>query len=402
MKISRILIGAIICFIYCMTLSDAAAADVQGVTDKEIKLGSIITTSGPIAPIGIPCANGIQDYVNYVNEEKGGVHGRKITVIVEDDQFKVPKAIAAYNKLWYRDKVFTMMTVIGCGQGVSLLPQYAKHNIVTFPLSSCREFTEPFNPHCFMVYRDYDDEVYVMFDYIFDDIGDKNPKIGLLYPDLQYGRDIRRAARVRAKQYGIKVAAELVLNHGAVDASSQVMALKKAGVKYVIFVNTPGVMMTFFKNMSTIQYDPYVFTIHLANDELVPKLLGKKSKKFIGIDFVNSWHSDKPGVVLARKNAEKANRGDLGKLPLQYSFGVGVAMAFVEGLQRTGRDLTLDKLRKAIETFNGWDADGLLAPLTYTSTNHIGPKKMSVFKTDVEKKELVLIGWREPKKLGGH
>ena len=54
MKISRILIGAIICFVFCMTLSDVAAADVQGITDKEIKLGSIITTSGPIAPIATP------------------------------------------------------------------------------------------------------------------------------------------------------------------------------------------------------------------------------------------------------------------------------------------------------------------------------------------------------------
>ncbi|MDY7035518.1 MAG: hypothetical protein SV375_05065, partial [Thermodesulfobacteriota bacterium] len=85
---------------------------------------------------------------------------------------------------------------------------------------------------------------------------------------------------------------------------------------------------------------------------------------------------------------------------LMYSFGVGVTMAFVEGLKRTGRDLTLDNLRKALETFRGWDAGGLLAPLTYTATNHIGPKKMSLFKPNLEKKHLYLIDWREPKKLG--
>ncbi|MDY7038484.1 MAG: ABC transporter substrate-binding protein, partial [Thermodesulfobacteriota bacterium] len=162
MKRIKLLTALVGYLIFSMGPHGAEAANVQGITDTEIKLGGILTQSGPIAIIGVPIINGINDYINYINEE-GGIHGRKIKMLMEDDQFKVPKAIAAYNKLWHRDKVFTLLGAVGCGQGVSLLPQWKKHNLVTFPLSSCREFSQPFSRECFMIYRDYDDEVYVMF-----------------------------------------------------------------------------------------------------------------------------------------------------------------------------------------------------------------------------------------------
>ena len=41
--------------------------------------------------------------------EKGGIHGRKIKLIVEDHQYQVPRAVQAGNKLINNDKIFVMV-----------------------------------------------------------------------------------------------------------------------------------------------------------------------------------------------------------------------------------------------------------------------------------------------------
>ncbi|MDY7038913.1 MAG: ABC transporter substrate-binding protein, partial [Thermodesulfobacteriota bacterium] len=231
-------------------------------------------------------------------------------------------------------------------------------------------------------------------------IGDKNPRIAFVYPDQRYGKGALKAARERARQYGIKLTAEVVLNHGVVDASSQVMALKKAKADYVFICGHISQMPALYKSMKTYSYDPYVFGVHLiCNESIVPRL-GEQTKKFIGIHFLSGWNSDAPGIKLAKNLVKKYNTDLTGKPTGFYTYGMGVIMVMVEGLKRAGRDLTLDKLRASLETFRGWDAYGVLAPLTFTSTNHMGPTKLSVFKTDPAKKQLVQVGWRTPLKLG--
>ncbi|MDY7037424.1 MAG: ABC transporter substrate-binding protein, partial [Thermodesulfobacteriota bacterium] len=139
MKRVKAMMGFLIFFILGVSIVASEAADIQAFTDREIKLGLIMAMSGPMAPSGAAMNLSIKDYLRHVNEE-GGIHGRKIKLIIEDGQFKIPKAMAAYNKLWFREKIFTLLGCLGCGQNVALFPQFKEHNIVTIPLSSCKEF----------------------------------------------------------------------------------------------------------------------------------------------------------------------------------------------------------------------------------------------------------------------
>jgi len=41
--------------------------------------------------------------------DKGGIHGRKIRLIVEDSQYQVPRAVQAGAKLINRDRIFAMV-----------------------------------------------------------------------------------------------------------------------------------------------------------------------------------------------------------------------------------------------------------------------------------------------------
>ena len=84
-----------------------AQAD-QGVYPDKIVLGSHQPLSGPVALWGVPVTNGMRMAVDEANE-KGGINGRKIELIVEDSAYQQNKAAQAGDKLLKKDKVFALV-----------------------------------------------------------------------------------------------------------------------------------------------------------------------------------------------------------------------------------------------------------------------------------------------------
>ena len=89
-----------------------AMAETQGVTDDEIVIGSVNDLSGIFAAVGVPAVKGANVVFDRVNAE-GGVHGRTIRYVVEDNGYQMPRAMQGYNKLLNRDKVFAMLQSLG-------------------------------------------------------------------------------------------------------------------------------------------------------------------------------------------------------------------------------------------------------------------------------------------------
>ena len=84
------------------------AMEAKGVTDNSIKIGVILDQTGPATGVTIPITQAMRTYARHVNDH-GGVHERKLKMCVEDDRYSIPPALAAFKKLAYRDRVFTLM-----------------------------------------------------------------------------------------------------------------------------------------------------------------------------------------------------------------------------------------------------------------------------------------------------
>src|SRR5277367_3914291 len=80
-----------------------ASAATRGVSDTEVIIGSMTDLSGVTAVQGVNNANAIRLIFDETNA-KGGIHGRKIKYVVEDNQYTVPKAVQAMNKLLNLDE----------------------------------------------------------------------------------------------------------------------------------------------------------------------------------------------------------------------------------------------------------------------------------------------------------
>ena len=96
-------------FLFSTALTNAQ--DLRGIASDSVKVGIITDTTGVVADYGRHLLMGVSDYLKYINE-KGGIHGRKINLIHEDDQYKIPLAIASFEKLVTKDEV---LAILHCG-----------------------------------------------------------------------------------------------------------------------------------------------------------------------------------------------------------------------------------------------------------------------------------------------
>lgn len=101
-----------------------------GVTEKEILVGTFQAMSGPVAPIGRPMAQGMQAYFNYINEQ-GGIYGRKINLIIADDQFNPAKTVVEVRRMVEQDGVFAIVGGLGT-PGILAVEGYLNNRGVPF------------------------------------------------------------------------------------------------------------------------------------------------------------------------------------------------------------------------------------------------------------------------------
>ncbi len=128
-----------------------AVAKAAGGSSDAITLGATLPMTGPIAEVGLASLHGGMSYFNDVNA-KGGVHGRKIEWIVEDDAFQPARAVAGTRKLIESDKVFALFSSSGTNSSLAVLP-YVKNRktLWLFPYAGAKQFTDPVSP----IYSDY-------------------------------------------------------------------------------------------------------------------------------------------------------------------------------------------------------------------------------------------------------
>jgi branched-chain amino acid transport system substrate-binding protein len=395
----RLSVVAVLLICFGLLFATGALSDGRGVTKDAIQIGLILVKTGPVAALGLPEGWGIQDTFNEINQS-GGINGRKINFIWEDDQFKTPLAISAFNKLIFRDKVLSIVSGGGTPQTIALFDLIDKHQVVNIPNALADEMFMPHRPYVFLLGATYETQIELMFDYIMNDLKAKDPKIAVVYAETEFGKKGLEAARKRAAQYGVKLVSELVLNIGSVDASSEVLSLKKDNVDYVITCNLVPPIITFLKTAEKYDYWPTTFGINWSSDDMLVRACKTAAKNYIGVNCVGGWEDDTPGMKRVRELAKKNDRDPAKMLTSLYTMGVGVATVYAEGMKRAGKDLTPESFKKGLETLKDFDTNGIVPPVTFTATSHAPTNVSRLYRADPDKGVMVPItDWRTPKEL---
>lgn len=227
-KFKRALLTGIMALCFSLTVSGMAmAADT-------IKLGVAGAHSGDLASYGLPSANAAELVVNQYNA-KGGVLGKQIEILKEDDVCKPEVATNTATKL-LSEGVNIVMGHICSGATKAALGIYKDANIICMsPSATNPELTQSGNyPNFYRTIASDDAQAKLEVDFAIDVI--KAKKIAVLHDKGDYGKGLAEFAKGFIEKSG---KAELVLYEGvtpgAVDYSAVVQKIKRSGADAVIF-----------------------------------------------------------------------------------------------------------------------------------------------------------------------
>ena len=183
----------------------AAAQEIRGVTPPEIRIRTQDDLSGPIVFWGQPMRNGKIMRVEEQNA-RGGVHGRKLVLIGEDNAYDPKKGVLAAQKLIQQDKVFAIVGVLGTPIAMATMPIVLEAGVpFMYPGTNHRAMFEPFNKLKFSMAAPYDHQMRTAVQHLIEKHGKK--RIAILFQDDEFGKELREAAEAQAKASGVPIVA---------------------------------------------------------------------------------------------------------------------------------------------------------------------------------------------------
>jgi branched-chain amino acid transport system substrate-binding protein len=218
---------------FLFTASIAYAADpVRGVTDTEIVIGTITDLSGVTAVQGVNNSDAVRMAFDEANE-KGGVNGRKIKYIVEDNQYTVPRAVQAMNKLLNNDNVFMTIDDGGTPMNDANMPtQFAKDVPNMFPLTAARSMYQPYNKLKWGQFASYYDQMRSAVKYFAEKKGRK--AFCVMYQDSDFGKDVLAGVAAETEALGMKIVATTAHRPTDTDFNANVTKLRDAGCDVIM------------------------------------------------------------------------------------------------------------------------------------------------------------------------
>jgi len=374
-----IMVVGVLALLVGFSISTAANAEV-GVTDKEIIIGSHQDLSGPIAGWGTQVKMGLEMKAREINEA-GGICGRKIKLVIEDNGYDPKKAIMVTNKMINRDEVFCFIGNMGSPTAGATKPIISRKKIPQmFPLTAASLFFEPYDRYSFGGWVPYYDQARILVKYFVEKKGFK--RIGLLYQDDEMGAIMKKGVEDQLKALGMKLTAAESYKRGATEFSSQIAKLKKADVQVVILATVIRETVGALKEAKKIGWDVDMAGMSPAYNIYVPLLCKKAGFSPDGFYCTGQTpypYPDSPRPAV--REWYKRHKEWFGKNPdLPTTAGYAALDFFAKAAKKAGCDLTREKLIDAMESMGAVPDDVFGGPSTkFTSTSHQGTDQAILF-----------------------
>ena len=345
--LQRLVLGAAIA---SMMVVGAASAQQRGVTKDEVLFGMHTDLSGVAATYGVSSSNAVKMRFDEVNEA-GGIHGRKLRVIVEDQGYQVPKAVQACNKLINRDNVFAFVAALGTPMNNACFKDQLAAGVPNlFPLSAARSMYEPYDKLKFYGAACYVDQIRSAIDYFVKNKGKK--AICVMYQDTDFGKEILAGAELQTKKLGIKLVETAGHKPTDQDFTASLTKLKAAGCDLIVMgtiVRDSIVPYTAARKMGWTDVD---FVGSAASYDLVvgaaPGMEGFYGMGLTEMPYADSDHPKVKAFVEAYRKKFNIDP-NIGSV-----YGYVAADLVATGLKNAGADLTTDSFVKGMEAIKDY------------------------------------------------
>ncbi len=197
-----------------------------------IKIGAVLSVTGPAAFLGDPELKTLQMYVEDLNK-KGGVLGRQLELVHYDDGSDANKANGFTKRLIDNDKVDVIIGGTTTGATMSMVPLVTKAEVPFISLAGAVVVIEPVKKWVFKT--PHTDRMAA--EKVFEDMKKRNlTKVALLSETSGFGQSGKKETEAVAAKYGITLVANETYGPKDTDMSPQLTKIKNAAGVQAVFV----------------------------------------------------------------------------------------------------------------------------------------------------------------------
>ncbi len=333
------------------------------------KIGASVGLTGYAATVDRAWRDGVQIAVDVVNA-KGGVNGRKIQFIAEDNRSEPQEAVTVYRKM-IADKVDAFLSGCVSAGNFAAAPMVVRAQ-VPMVLCSILPQNEEHVKWAFSTIPPARFEVEKRMEYLKEHTAIK--KVGVLHDPTPYANLQKVAAEKGASTYGLELAGIEQYKQDDADMSAQIGKLNAAGAGALLKIGIGGSTLTIAKNIKALGLKTQMLTSveDLAVFRPVAEVLGDQ---FFFVAAPSQVYDALPDGALKKAINDfltpwRAKYGD--RDPNWAGRGWDAVMITVAAIQKAN-SFDGPKVRDAIEGMAGFQ--GTTGIYDFSSTNHYGITK---------------------------
>ena len=351
--------------------------------DDTIKIGAIFDLTGPTSDVGQIFSEGIQEYVEWANQQ-GGIEGRPVKLVYQDYGYKVDVAEQLYSQFVGEGVVAFMGW--GTGDTEALQTRIAEDRIPFASASFSHVLGNPEEaPFNFLLGTSYSDQLFIILDWILENHeGPDAPSVALMHNPSPFGTSPYDQG---GRQYAEELGVSLVLHEmprGSTDLTAELTNVRESGAQYIVFQNTPSPAALALKNAASMGFDATFICLNWCTNRVLTELAGEAAEGVLG----SVLYSPPGEGVVGFEDADaflRAKGSSMEEKGLLYGQGWWMMAIFFEGIRdtlRAGEELTGDNIRRALERMENFDTGGVTLPISFSESDHHGMRSMRIYRVE--------------------
>lgn len=246
--------GGIVGVIMALALMAGAGAQAA----EPLRIGAILSVTGPAAFLGAPEARTLEMLVEEQNA-KGGILGRKIELIVKDSGASPEKAFSFAKQLMEEDKVFAIIGPSTSGETMKIKGLAEEGKTILLSCAAAEVIVNPVAKWVFKTPQNDSDAIRKIFEQMKKM---RISRIGVLSSNTGFGKAGKAQIEKLAPENGITIVANEVYDKAASDLTAEVTKIKAAGVQALVNWSIEPAQSIVIKNARQIGFREPIFQSH--------------------------------------------------------------------------------------------------------------------------------------------
>jgi len=225
---------------------------------EPIKIGAILSVTGPASFLGAPEARTLEMLVAEANA-KGGVMGRPIQLIIKDSGASPEKAFSFAKQLIDEEKVFAIIGPSTSGETMKIKSVAEEGKTILLSCAAADAIVDPVAKYVFKTPQKDSDAILKIFEQMKKM---KISRIAVLSSNTGFGGSGKGQIEKLAPQHGITIAANEVYDKAASDLTAEVTKIKAANVQAIVNWSIEPAQAIVIKNARQIGLKIPIFQSH--------------------------------------------------------------------------------------------------------------------------------------------